>query len=214
MSTEAKTTEQTATYAVRGAALKTTGHYRRPGTQDLYCARPAGGRNDIFATVRGWHLCAPCVKAEARDRAEAQEVAEQHQEGAAEQAEAEAIAKKLTPKMRATLPAVAAAASWPARAGLAELPVGVTYPSLQALIRRDLVEEFKTGESATDFRGQPYEVMHHRISAKGRAVLAVLAPAADPEPGTWHAAWIGKQAAAPALFNLAPTSAEQGALFQ
>jgi hypothetical protein len=76
MSTEAKTTEQTATYAVRGAALKTTGHYRRPGTQDLYCARPAGGRNDIFATVRGWHLCAPCVKAEARDRADATATAE------------------------------------------------------------------------------------------------------------------------------------------
>jgi hypothetical protein len=35
-----------------------------------------------------------------------------------------------------------------------------------------------------------------------------------PEPGTWQTAWLGKQAAAPALFNLAPTSAEQGALFQ
>ncbi|MEU1020241.1 hypothetical protein [Streptomyces sp. NPDC005898] len=65
------------TYAVRGAALKTTGHYRRPGTRELFCGRPAGGRNAIFAAVRGWHLCKRCVRAEARDRAEAVAVAAQ-----------------------------------------------------------------------------------------------------------------------------------------
>jgi hypothetical protein len=62
------------TYAVRGAALKTTGHYRRPGTRELFCGRPAGGRNGIFAVVRGWRLCKRCVRAEARDRAEAEAV--------------------------------------------------------------------------------------------------------------------------------------------
>jgi hypothetical protein len=66
------------THAVRGAALKTTGHYRRPGTRTLYCHRPAGGRNGIFATVRGWKLCRSCVKAEARDRAAAEAVAAEH----------------------------------------------------------------------------------------------------------------------------------------
>ncbi|MFJ2909373.1 hypothetical protein ACIO8F_08045 [Streptomyces sp. NPDC087228] len=66
------------THAVRGAALKTTDHYRRPGTRTLYCGRPAGGRNGIFATVRGWKLCTRCVKAEARDRAAAAAVAAQH----------------------------------------------------------------------------------------------------------------------------------------
>ncbi|MCY0959617.1 hypothetical protein [Streptomyces sp. H27-H5] len=65
------------TYAVRGAALKTTGHYRRPGTRELFCGRLAGGRNAIFAAVRGWHLCKRCVRAEARDRAEAAAVATQ-----------------------------------------------------------------------------------------------------------------------------------------
>ncbi|KUN96185.1 hypothetical protein [Streptomyces caeruleatus] len=65
------------TYAMRGAARKTTGHYRRPGTQELYCGRLAGGRNWIFAAVRGWHLCKRCVRAEARDRAEAEAVAAQ-----------------------------------------------------------------------------------------------------------------------------------------
>ncbi|MBB6415821.1 hypothetical protein [Streptomyces sp. AK010] len=63
------------TYAVRGAARKATGHYRRPGTRELYCGRPAGGRNWIFAVVRGWHLCKRCVRAEARDRFEAEAVA-------------------------------------------------------------------------------------------------------------------------------------------
>ncbi|WP_019055005.1 hypothetical protein [Streptomyces prunicolor] len=53
------------THAVRGAALKITGHYRRPGTRDLYCGRPAGGRNGVFAAVRGWRLCKRCVRAEA-----------------------------------------------------------------------------------------------------------------------------------------------------
>ncbi|WP_416963110.1 hypothetical protein [Streptomyces sp. Agncl-13] len=65
------------THAVRGAALKITGHYRRPGTQDLYCGRPAGGRNGIFAAVHGWRLCTGCVRAEARDHAEAEAVAAQ-----------------------------------------------------------------------------------------------------------------------------------------
>ncbi|MGC5343662.1 hypothetical protein [Streptomyces sp. DT171] len=59
------------TYAVRGAALKITGHYRRPGTTDLYCGRPAGDRNALFASVRGWKLCHACVKAADADRAAA-----------------------------------------------------------------------------------------------------------------------------------------------
>jgi hypothetical protein len=64
------------TYAIRGARTKMTGHYRRPGTRDLYCARPAGAPNGEFATLRGWKLCARCVKAEAADRAAATATAE------------------------------------------------------------------------------------------------------------------------------------------
>jgi hypothetical protein len=64
------------TYAVRGSARKITGHYRRPGTRDLYCGRAAGARNGLFATVTGWKLCTRCVKAEALDRANATATAE------------------------------------------------------------------------------------------------------------------------------------------
>jgi hypothetical protein len=64
------------TYAVRAARSKMTGHYRRPGTRDLYCARPAGAPNGEFATLRGWKMCARCVKAEAADRAAATATAE------------------------------------------------------------------------------------------------------------------------------------------
>jgi hypothetical protein len=64
------------TYAVRAARSKTTGHYRRPGTRDLYCGRPMGAPNGEFATLRGWKMCARCVKAEATDRAAATATAE------------------------------------------------------------------------------------------------------------------------------------------
>ncbi|WP_329219220.1 hypothetical protein [Streptomyces microflavus] len=66
------------THAVRAAALKTTGHYRRPGTRTLYCGRPAGGRNAIFRTVRGWKVCRSCASAEQRDRIAAEAVAVEH----------------------------------------------------------------------------------------------------------------------------------------
>ncbi|HEY1179072.1 MAG TPA: hypothetical protein VGF17_23205 [Phytomonospora sp.] len=64
------------TYAVKGAARKMTGHYRRPGTRDLYCNRPAGARNGHGATLAGWKMCTRCVKAEAADRAAATATAE------------------------------------------------------------------------------------------------------------------------------------------
>lgn len=64
------------TYAVRGARTKTTGHYRVPGSRDLYCGRPAGAPNSYAREVKGFKLCARCVKAEARDRTEATRTAE------------------------------------------------------------------------------------------------------------------------------------------
>ncbi|MFI8817473.1 MULTISPECIES: hypothetical protein [unclassified Streptomyces] len=66
------------THAVRDAAHQATGHYRRPGTRTLYCGRPAGPRNGLFRTVRGWKVCRSCVNAEARDRAAAEAVAAEH----------------------------------------------------------------------------------------------------------------------------------------
>ncbi|WP_326678525.1 hypothetical protein [Streptomyces sp. NBC_01237] len=66
------------THAVQGAAHQATGHYRRPGTRTLYCGRPAGPRNRLFCTVRGWKVCRSCVNAEARDRVDAEAVAAEH----------------------------------------------------------------------------------------------------------------------------------------
>ncbi|WP_430479324.1 hypothetical protein ACQZM9_21840 [Streptomyces sp. P11-1] len=66
------------THAVHGATHQATGHYRRPGTRTLYCGRPAGPRNGLFCTVRGWKLCRTCTAAEARDRAAAEAVAAEH----------------------------------------------------------------------------------------------------------------------------------------
>ncbi|MFJ3867893.1 hypothetical protein [Streptomyces nigra] len=64
------------TYAVRGARTKLTGHYRMPGSRDLYCGRPAGAPNDFARELAGFKLCTRCVKAEARDRADATATAE------------------------------------------------------------------------------------------------------------------------------------------
>lgn len=64
------------TYAVRRARTQLTGHYRREGTRDLYCGKPAGTPNDYARTLPRFKLCTRCVKAEARDRAEATATAE------------------------------------------------------------------------------------------------------------------------------------------
>ncbi|GHC44386.1 MULTISPECIES: hypothetical protein [Streptomyces rochei group] len=64
------------TYAARGARTKLTGHYRIPGSRDLYCNRPAGAPNDYAHGMARFKMCKPCVKNEARDRAEATKTAE------------------------------------------------------------------------------------------------------------------------------------------
>ncbi|QRX93384.1 hypothetical protein [Streptomyces noursei] len=171
-------------YAVIGKGKRV--HYS-PSNDDGLCGRAITAYLDVEDAValfdKGYELCAPCHRA-AEQRAEARRLAAASPLAAAAaevaetvetaDAEAEATARNLSPKMRAILPAVAAAGSWRTTAGLAELPKGVTDPSLQALIRRGLVEEFETGETATDFQGQPYKVKHHRISPKGQAALRVL----------------------------------------
>ncbi|GHJ27015.1 hypothetical protein TPA0910_14480 [Streptomyces hygroscopicus subsp. sporocinereus] len=63
------------TYAVRGARTKLTGHYRRPGTRDLFCGRPAGAPNDYAREVKGFKLCTRCVKAEQAERVAAEQTA-------------------------------------------------------------------------------------------------------------------------------------------
>ncbi|MFJ8146960.1 hypothetical protein ACIQ6R_18060 [Streptomyces sp. NPDC096048] len=141
-----------------------TSHYKQPGSHLTYCGRTTG------TPGVGTRMCAPCVKAEARERAEAEAVANDHREGAAEQA----LAQSLTPKMRKVLPAVVAAGDF-RDAGLANLPKGVTDPSLQGLIRRGLAEKYDTGETFVGFEGRVFRVMHYRATDRGRAVAAALA---------------------------------------
>ncbi|PJN40496.1 hypothetical protein CG747_12555 [Streptomyces sp. CB02959] len=174
-------------YAVIGKGKRV--HYS-PSNDDGLCGRAITAYLDVEDAAalfdKGYELCATCHRA-AEKRAEARRLADASPLAAAAvqvaetveavDAEAEATARKLTPKMRAVLPAVAAAGSWPTTAGLAELPKGVTHPSLQALIRRDLVEKFETGETGetgTNFQGQPYKAKRYRISPKGQAALHVL----------------------------------------
>jgi hypothetical protein len=160
------------TYAARRATRRTTGHYRRPGTDRSYCGHELDHTTAPADTFRA--ICKTCAKAEARDRAEAEAVADDHREGAAEQALAQSLAQSLTPKMRKVLPAVVAAGDF-RDAGLANLPEGVTDPSLQALIRRGLAERYDSGETFVGFSGGTYKVMRYRATDLGRAVAAVLA---------------------------------------
>lgn len=163
------------TFAARRAVRRTTGHYRKPGTDRSYCGHDLDHTATPAAKFRA--ICKTCTKAEARDRAEAEQVAADHREGAAEQA----IADTLTPKMREVLPVVVAAGDFPDN-GLANLPAGVTFPSLQALIRRGLAEKYDTGERFVGFEGRRYKVEHFRATDLGRAVAAVLtAEQADAE---------------------------------
>ncbi|MFF8095702.1 hypothetical protein [Streptomyces sp. NPDC016675] len=141
-----------------------TSHYKQPGSHLTYCGRTTG------TPGVGTRMCAPCVKAEARERAEAETVANDHREGAAEQS----LAQSLTPKMRKVLPAVVAAGDF-RDAGLANLPKGVTDPSLQGLIRRGLAERYDSGETFVGFSGRAYKVMRYRATDLGRAVADALA---------------------------------------
>ena len=199
------------TYAARRAVRRTTGHYRKPGTDRSYCGLDLDHAPTPADRFRA--ICKTCTKAEARDRAEAQAVADDHREGATEQA----LAQTLTPKMREVLPAVVAAGDFPDN-GLAHLPEGITFPSLQALIRRGLAEKYDTGERFIGFEGRRYKVERFRATDLGRAVAAVLtaeqAAAVDAEAneGTWRGAWIGEQADDDALFPV-ERPADQGALF-
>lgn len=68
-----------ATHPITGAALTATGHKRIPGTFRSYCGRDL---DKYPNTGRAARVCTPCVKAEARDRADAATVAEQHREDA------------------------------------------------------------------------------------------------------------------------------------
>ncbi|MDN5380713.1 hypothetical protein QEP66_01025 [Streptomyces sp. LB8] len=183
------------TYSVRGARTQITGHYRRPGTRELYCGRPVGSKNGIFAAVRGWKLCGRCVKALAADRAAAEQTAAQH---------------RTTPdpldQWRATL-AYGARVYDPVRRQAGTVINARKHVRLPhgGAVRGTLVE-FPHGVVRV-----PLTELHP-VPADDRAAVEERAAVDDEAADTWRAAWIGEHTSttAPALFNL---PAEQGALF-
>ncbi|MEF3114501.1 hypothetical protein [Streptomyces chrestomyceticus] len=142
--------------------------YRETG--DALC-RPAVDFYELERTdLEGDATCKKCVERAARYGIRVITT------GAADTAEAEKIAASLTPKMREVLPAVVAAGAFRDN-GLAALPYGVTYPSLQALIRRGLAEKYETDETRTDFTGEVITVHRYRATDKGLAVLDLITSA-------------------------------------
>ncbi|WKU45985.1 hypothetical protein Q3V23_19035 [Streptomyces sp. VNUA116] len=143
-----------------------TGRLRREAG-DALC-RPAVDFYDLERTdIEGDATCKKCVERAARYGVRVITA------GAADAAEAEEIAASLTPKMREVLPAVVAASPFRDH-GLAALPYGVTYPSLQALIRRGLAEKYETDETVTSFTGKIYKAQRYRATDKGLAVHDVI----------------------------------------
>ncbi|MER5785788.1 hypothetical protein ABT104_29340 [Streptomyces mobaraensis] len=134
---------------------------------DALC-RPATDFYELERTdLEGDATCKTCVERAARYGVRVITT------GAADTAEAEKIAKSLTPKMREVLPAVVAAGAFRDH-GLAALPYGVTYPSLQALVRRGLAEKYETDETFADFTGKVCPIRRYRATDKGLAVLDVI----------------------------------------
>jgi hypothetical protein len=68
------------TYAARRATRRTTGHYRKPGTDRSYCGHDLDHTATPAEKFRA--ICQTCTKAEARDRAEAKAVAASRDEHA------------------------------------------------------------------------------------------------------------------------------------
>lgn len=64
------------TYLARRATRRTTGHYRKPGTDRSYCGHDLDHTPTPAAEFRA--ICKTCVKAEQRDRAAAEQVAAAH----------------------------------------------------------------------------------------------------------------------------------------
>lgn len=194
---------------MRAARSKTTGHYRRPGTRDLYCARPAGAPNDEFATLRGWKMCARCVKAEAADRAAATATAEAWLDTRAADKAARTSADTYFARNH---PHVSALLGLDNDARLIALREAITATG--GTWNTDRVDETLTAA------GMPTDVNtcwgFLRYLATTERVLTPSGRRAftAPEPRTWRAEWIGARArsTAPTLFDVDPDT-EQGALF-
>ncbi|WP_329148785.1 hypothetical protein OIU91_21260 [Streptomyces sp. NBC_01456] len=217
--------EQATTYAARGAVLKTTGHYRRPGTRDLFCGRPAGGRNGIFANVSGWHLCARCVTAEARDRAEAAVVADTHLAAPVEDDDQAVTLEDLADAVICPECHVAAGVRCITRAGKpAREPHGRRFEAMEQAA--GITQHRATARREAQARGYTSTGLDHkaeqalltayaaRINACAQVddeqrLAAALVTEADATDGTWQGAWIGQDADA----TLFERPADQGALF-
>lgn len=208
------------TYAIRNARTKLTGHLRRPGTRDAFggCG-PIGVPNGDFHGLKGWKMCTRCVKAEARDRAEAL-------------ATATAV---LDPATVGTLPAMVCIshgtectgnpkrrhiyrAAQPATCS-ARRPGWTTGPAigtnrLPCVLDPDHTDDHRNafGQTWPDYAAEKAAALAV-IAAEESRHAAELVTEAEATDGTWRGQWIGaRDTTAPTLFDV-PADREQGALF-
>lgn len=211
------------TYSIRAAATKTTGHYRRPGTMTTYCT---GAPTDLHAnTAQARRVCARCVKAEARDRAEATVTA----------------TAALAPETAGTLPAMvciqhgADCIGDPKRRhNFHPAPTAAPHP-IETYYTLDCNNH---GATCDGNPLQRHDYRHSVLSTQDRAMIAAgtvpawcrstaddhtdaatesrqaaeLITEAEATDGTWRGQWIGARDTGPTLFDV-PAGREQGALF-
>ncbi|MGW4727650.1 hypothetical protein ACWEQC_00350 [Streptomyces shenzhenensis] len=223
------------TYSIRAAVTKTTGHYRRPGTMTTYCT---GAPTDLHAnTGKTRRICARCVKAEARDRAEAAAVVETHtpltiatnafEQGAYGPLDAprpgrytlrvcedsavlckRGQCRTTSTRATGTLDEVRAAAAMFRHAWPAD-ENGNPVEDEQAAADR-------AAASVDAYLDREYPALAAFLAADRAAaeeearLAAALVTEAEATAGTWRGEWIGERTTAPTLF---PLDREQGALF-
>lgn len=192
------------TYATKDARTQRTGHYRREGSQDLYCGRPAGAPNDYAQQVKGFRLCTRCVKALALARAAAEDTAAQHRTTPDHLAEWRAA---LTYGARVWDPIRRQHGTVINPRKTVRLPQGGSV--------RGAIVEFPHGYTVrvplADLQPAQDTTAADRAAAVEEARLAAaLVTEAEATEGTWRGEWIGERTTAPALF---PLDREQGALF-
>jgi hypothetical protein len=217
------------TYAVRGATRKMTGHYRRPGTRTLYCGRPAGTPNDHARELAGFTLCAQCIKAEAAERAAAEQTLAAHTLDGLDLAKRAAVTLAMVGS--GTRPhytdGEGTLCGRPLdtdhrtehAATLVRTGITVCQPCTRTAEQRAYVRTLATASrlaaAAVDLAETVEQADDARAAVEDAEAMyaARLVTEAEATDGTWRGEWIGAHTTpdAPALFSV--DGDEQGALF-
>ncbi|GAA5056369.1 hypothetical protein [Streptomyces similanensis] len=206
-----------------------TGHYKQPGSHLTYC-----GRHALARTSTHTKMCTRCVKAEARDRAEAEATANEHRQNAPTLAERAKVRYALVGKGRRVHysnndDTLCGRQVSEYTDGLDERHESLCTPCIRAAEKR--AHSRALAAAAVDLP-EIAEQTGAQFQRSARAVAAVehaehveaavehaealhaaaLVTEADATQGTWRGDWIGEQADDHALFPV-DRPADQGALF-